>query len=244
MLGRRANLVDTTIAMPIRISMITWNSLFRPPSPDFVEELVYVLAEGGMPDLVVVAMQEAPVDPRKRLDVALMQHEDMQEWYSPDLDFAWLGGRTKQMTMTAMSVLRKNGSHRANQTAVRMGRVGANGKRVKGTAGNVWGWSTKGGIYAIVDHVSGQDGTSKRIGLIGAHLGAKDEQTRERQIAGLLRELVSDDGRARKWFAKPLSKDEINKRLRRDFDAVFFMGDLNYRLAFDQELVLDSELQG
>ena len=78
----------------------------------------------------------------------------------------------------------------------------------------------KGCLYTIFDY------EGRRIAVISCHLESKSAQKQKQEIDGILRVITGEPiGRAETYTV-----NTVRQRLRNDFYAVFFMGDLNYRL--------------
>ena len=78
----------------------------------------------------------------------------------------------------------------------------------------------KGCLYVIFDY------EGRRIAVISCHLESKSAQKQKQEIDGILRVITGEPiGRPETYTV-----NTVRQRLRQDFYAVFFMGDLNYRL--------------
>lgn len=241
--------------MAVTISMVTWNSEHEAPSAAFVNRLKAYIAVNN-PDILVLALQETSSISANKLDYSLRAAWDADANAAIPIPVPYvlahevgkIGGLTRSSrTQTRVAIFHKAVGVPAN-TSFSAGLVGAKGKSVSGTSSAIrTGGDIKGGIHYAVDRFPSPGSPlgvgltpapgERRIAFIGAHLDAGSEVGRGKQIRGLLNAITTGatplaDGPVPAGGVPgvPGVPDTLNDRLRTQFDAVFFMGDLNYRL--------------
>lgn len=193
--------------MPVKIWFATWNCENMAPTPEHMRYFLHEL-RSGVPDLVVVGLQEANKDKEGKF-VA----ERMTALYP---NYTLIASQA----MPGMTKMKRNFQH-----------IGVLVKR--SVAGNVTDIATqvsdnkvklkeygKGGVIATMKLNIG--GTGQEFAFISAHLDSKKEKSRTKQITTLLTKAAG--------IPMDSSPAAVQSAIRARFGAVFFMGDLNYRL--------------
>jgi endonuclease/exonuclease/phosphatase family metal-dependent hydrolase len=202
----------------IKIWLASWNCENQAPTDEMLEQFIIPDLEdtddADLPDLIVIALQEAmgKDSVAQRLGQLLTNYEIKKDAIQDAI------GATKS-------------TFNYQQLAVLCRRSIPIGDIKGGNATNVEG---KGGCYVSFNYPIGNNQSIKyvKLGFIGAHLDSKKEDARNRQIDGLLRSINP---------APYKNEKEITEEFfMSDFDGVFFMGDLNYRLIEEDEIKKDA----
>jgi Endonuclease/Exonuclease/phosphatase family len=206
------------------IWLATWNCENQAPNatmlgqfivPDF---LALPHTHSPVPEIIVVALQEArPQNDQfvsERLAPALGVYTHVAEHY--------MNGMTKgKVNYIHMGVLAHNAHVNYVQNIT-------TGKYKDGLEG-------KGGVYINLTYNNLASPPAKQFCFIGAHLDSKDATKRDRQIRELLRKVTNSNANA--------TDTAIAQALTANFHAVFFMGDLNYRLTSGGGIPVGTQVQ-
>jgi hypothetical protein len=214
----------------MKIWMLTWNCENQAPKDGlftkFAAELLPATEKANWPDILVIALQEADCYLSAR---RLFVSHKIAEQFSNDyqmLSAPSFMGTTKPPTKCYihLGVLVKKNlviSRDPNRTAVFSPLVqAANSMSIVDQGSGEYRDGKfpkcKGGAFARVFF------RGKKIGFIGAHLdGPVKEKATDRQIQKLLQSITASTA---------ADAVGLNADLTNQFDALFFMGDLNYRL--------------
>jgi endonuclease/exonuclease/phosphatase family metal-dependent hydrolase len=203
--------------MAINIWLASWNCENQAPSDTMLNNFMVTDVNAALPnppDLIVVGLQEADITStfnREFVSDRLAKTKRLGNNYQ-QIGSAYTVGFTKgKKNYLQIGVLCRN------QLAITNKQTGT---YKDGTEG-------KGGVFVKFDYTDNNNNVV-RLGFINAHLDSKNAAKRESQIKGLLREITGSDNND--------TVTQIEQALTNQFDAVFFMGDLNYRLKTFQDL--------
>ncbi len=188
------------------IWIATWNCENQAPDDtmlgDFINNEVNALPVAQKPDFIVIALQEAVnIWKGDFVSQRLAKTKRLGNDYT-HLASSWVMGITKgTKNYLQVGVLAKNGAVVTNNST--------NSYRE--------GMEGKGGAY--VKFRSG----NRSLGFIGAHLDSRNNTHRNSQIKGLLAKITGND-------PATVTDQNLIHALVNQFDVLFFMGDLNYRL--------------
>lgn len=208
------------------IWLATWNCENQAPNgtmlgqfivPDF---LALPHNHLPVPDIIVVALQEAKPLNNQFVSERLALTPALGGVYTHVAEH-YMNGMTKgKINYIHMGVIAHNNNVNYVQNIT-------TGKYKDGLEG-------KGGVYITLTY-NNPPAPAKRFCFIGAHLDSKDATKRDRQIRELLRTVTNSNANA--------TDTAIAQALTANFHAVFFMGDLNYRLTSGGGIPVGTQVQ-
>lgn len=224
--------------MAINIWLASWNCENQAPDSTMLDDFLVNDVTTAInnpnatePDLIIIGLQEAKKDDNEKKFVSdrLAKAERLGNYYE-QIASAYLEGRTEgKDNYLQIGVLRRKNQNNPPITNIETGNYEDTepsdgdwlnlGKSLLGV--NEKG---KGGAFVKFTYSDAKNSNGLRLGFINAHLDSKkpDKTKRESQIKALLCKITGLNEKA--------EVQQIKEALANDFDAVFFMGDLNYRL--------------
>lgn len=217
--------------MAINIWLASWNCENQAPDNtmlnDFlVNDVNAAINTPNAPDLIIIGLQEADITStfnREFVSDRLAKAKRLGNNYR-QISSAYTVGFTKgKKNYLQIGVLcRNNPNNQINITNIETGSY------KDGTEG-------KGGAFVKFNYTDNNNNNPVSLGFINAHLDSKNATKRESQIRKLLIAITG--------LAPNATVTQINNALTQNFDAVFFMGDLNYRLKTFHDLEQDLVFQ-